>query len=268
MKIVLPQIVSTGIYNSSIAAKSKSISNNRKTTMFEIELPIDTGGISYIDSDRAAIAPDMIICAKPGQIRHTKFPFKCFYIHMILPDGDLCDMLMKVPNYLKTDKYDGYYELFRDMFEHYNTFLSVDEIYVQSIVLKLIHTLIRDSTSALRQYNANNSNYSVVQKAIDYINLNLTSDLSLDSLASYVCLSPIHFHNCFKVATGKTLHEYVEERRIKKAVNMLTTTNSTLTEIAYECGFSSQSYFSFVFKRAMKLTPREYVKKVLSEYEV
>ena len=72
-------------------------------------------------------------------------------------------------------------------------------------------------------------------------------------------LSPIHFHNIFKVAVGSTLRDYIEEQRIKRATNLLLTTNFSLTQIAYECGFSSQSYFSYVFKRKMKVTPREYV---------
>ena len=72
-------------------------------------------------------------------------------------------------------------------------------------------------------------------------------------------LSPIHFHNIFKVAVGSTLRDYLEEQRIKKAINLLTSTDYTLTKIAFECGFSSQSYFSYVFKRKMKVTPREYV---------
>ena len=83
-----------------------------------------------------------------------------------------------------------------------------------------------------------------------------------------VALSPIHFHNFFKKSVGKTLREYVEEQRIKKATGLLLTTNDSLTKIAFECGFSSQSYFSYVFKRKMKITPREYVKDVYAKYGI
>ena len=46
MDIILPEIVAAGIYNSRIAVKDKLITKNRKTTMFEIEIPIEKGGIS------------------------------------------------------------------------------------------------------------------------------------------------------------------------------------------------------------------------------
>ena len=75
----LPQIVAVGIYNSHNSANNKSSSHNRKTTMFEIELPIEIGGISYINTNTMPITPNMLICAKPGQTRHTKFPFKCYF---------------------------------------------------------------------------------------------------------------------------------------------------------------------------------------------
>jgi len=48
----------------------------------------------------------------------------------------------------------------------------------------------------------------------------------------------------------------------------LTTTDYSLTKISFECGFSSQSYFSCVFKRRMKKTPREYEKDIRSRYEI
>ena len=69
------------------------------------------------------------------------------------------------------------------------------------------------------------------------------------------------------MAVGKTLHEFVEEQRLKEAVNLLVASNMTLAEIAYSCGFSSQSYFSFAFKRKMKTTPRKYTAKLNEMYE-
>lgn len=267
MNIILPEIISIGIYNSEIAVKNKTITNNRKTTMFEIEIPIENGGISYINSETNPIHTNMIICAKPGQIRHTKLPFKCYYIHMIVNKGELYDFLMNIPNFIKTDKYEKYFEIFVKICEHYDTALEIDEIILHSRILEIIYLLSKDSRNLFRREGIKSSNYKAIEKVISFIKENLTSDLSLETMASYAGFSPIHFHNCFKASTGKTLREYVEEQRIKKAANMLVTTDSKLTEIAYECGFSSQSYFSYAFKRKMHLTPREYAKEVFARYE-
>lgn len=267
MDIILPEIVAAGIYNSRIAVKDKAVTKNRKTTMFEIEIPIEEGGISYINSEERHIAPNIVICAKPGQIRHTKLPFKCYYIHMILNTGTLYDILTDIPVFIETKKPDEYRKIFEGVCRHSDSPLESDGIKSLSLVLELIYLLDKDSKKQLHRDKLKSGNYEIIENVIKYIKENLTSDLSLNAVASYASLSPIHFHNCFKAATGKTLHEYVEEQRIKKAAGLLVSTDLTLTEISYECGFSSQSYFSYAFKRKMQKTPREYAKEIYKRYD-
>lgn len=267
MDIILPKIVSIGIYNSSVAVKNRAVTKNRKTAMFEIEIPIEKGGISYINSEQMPILPNVIICAKPGQIRHTKLPFKCYYVHIIVSEGELFNTLMDIPNYIKADNYKKYYEIFEKMYKKFNTSIESDEIILHSLILELIYLLTKDSKKLLFRDKVKNNNFKVIEKSIKYVKDNIASDLSLNAVADFAGFSPIHFHNCFKASTGKTLREYVEEQRIKKAANMLVATDRTLTEIAYECGFSSQSYFSYVFKQKTNLTPREYAKNIFKRYD-
>ena len=255
--MILPEIVAVGIYNSHIAAKNLKISKKRRTSMFEIELPIEDGGISYIDSNSKQINPNIIICAKPGQVRHTKFPFKCYYVHMIIHSGVLYDMLINTPDFFETEKSNIYKDIFVKLIKHYSTLADSEEIILQSLLLELIYTIKKDST--LKNKNGNFTNdYSKVEKSLSYIKEHLTEDLSLDKVAKSVSFSPIHFHNTFKTAVGKTLRDYIEEQRIKKATNLLLTTNYSLTQIAYECGFSSQSYFSYVFKKRYGVSPNKF----------
>ena len=267
MEIKLPDIVAIGIYNSNIAVKNKTITKNRKTTMFEIEIPIEKGGISHINSDKMPIEPNMVICAKPGQIRHTKLPFKCYYVHLMVTEGALYDNLLNIPNYVKTNKYEKYYEIFKKMCKYYDSAIESDDMILHSLILELIHTLINDSKKLTLHERIKKNNYKTIENTIKYIKENPAADLSLETIANQAGFTPIHFHNVFKASTGKTLRDYVEGQRIKKAANMLITTDYTLAKIAYECGFSSQSYFSYAFKRKMGKTPREYAKEVYERYE-
>lgn len=268
MDLILPDIVSIGIYNSQIAVKNTSFTKKRKTTMFEIEMPIEKGGISCIDSESMQIVPDMIICAKPGQTRHTRLPYKCYYIHIILKEGMLYDALMNIPVFVTLTNTENYIRIFNRLCKHYDSSLDGNDIIIHSLILELVHTLTNDSNKQLYKQNFPSGNYEAVNSAIGYIKKNLTGDLSLSAVAEYANLSPIHFHNCFKSATGETLHDYVQKQRIKRACNLLITTDSTITAIAYECGFSSQSYFSYAFKRETGLTPREYATKVFQRYNL
>ena len=138
---------------------------------------------------------------------------------------------------------------------------------MQSLILELIHTLANEAQKLTQSNRIKTNNYKAIEETITYIQENLTADLSLESLASKAGFSPVHYHNLFKASTGRTIREYVEEQRIKKAANLLITTDHTLSEIAYECGFSSQSYFSYAFKRKMNKTPRKYATEIFNRYE-
>lgn len=265
--MILPEIVAVGIYNSSFAAKNTSVSKNRKTSMFEIELPMENGGISFINDSSMPITPNRIICAKPGQVRHTKFPFKCYFVHMILHSGTLYDTLMQTPDIFETDRTEDYKRIFTRLVKYYNSPPN-NEIILQSLVLELIDTIRRDTFGFANPGQGSTAGILRIEPALKYIKENLTEDLSLGKLAEYVSLSPIHFHNCFKAAVGMTLREYVEEQRIKKAIHLLMSTEYSLTRIAFACGYSSQSYFSYVFKRRMKKTPREYIRELYNQYEL
>lgn len=264
-EIVLPQIVSVGIYNAQIAIKNRVVSKNRKTTMFELELPIGNGGISYIDDEARPINENMVICAKPGQIRHTRLPFKCYYIHIIVNEGELCDILTTLPNYVDLSSTAEIREIFISLCEHYNTRIENDDILLQSLILKLVYILNKNSIHIVKSIPKSN-NRQTIERTLEYINRNLSSELTLESLSSAAGFSTVYFHKLFKASTGKTLHGYIEEQRIKKSISLLISTDMTLTQIAYECGFSSQSYFSYAFKRSMRYPPREYAKKIVAHY--
>lgn len=265
--MILPEIVSIGIYNFQKAHPKTTVSKKRETNMFEIELPVQEGGISFIDADASPIAPDIIICAKPGQNRHTKAPFECYYIHMLVSDSVLSDMLLKLPDYISIEKAEYYKEIFTDLNNYYSSAVKEDEIILQSLILKLIYSLNRDANLRFNKDHTKNNNHIMIEKSLNYIKENLNEDLSLERMAEMMSFSPVYFHHCFQTSVGKTLRDHVEEQRLKKAINLLITTELTLTQIALECGFSSQSYFSFVFKRRMGTTPRQYVKEVFKKYE-
>lgn len=263
----LPNILAAGIFDSRIAQKNIKISKNRKTTMFEIELPMEKGGVSYIDADSMPITADMVISVKPNQIRHTKFPFKCYYVHMIVPEGPLYDALINSPVSFYTDQYEAYRNLFIRIIQLYDSLSQREEILLQSLILELIYNIARDSAGQRTNGRSKGSN-RVIDNAIRYVAEHLTEELSLNAVAQAMSMSPVYFHKLFKASVGKTLHDYVEELRIRKAISLLQATNDSLAKIAYESGFSSQSYFSYVFKRRMKQTPREYVQDQYNKYEL
>jgi AraC family transcriptional regulator len=94
-----------------------------------------------------------------------------------------------------------------------------------------------------------------VRRVVDYINQNLSADVSLDNLATAAGLSRTTFIQRFKVSFRKTPHQYLIEARIRKAQDLLTAGNLSLAEIALTCGFADQAHFSARFRAVTGMTP-------------
>jgi len=97
-----------------------------------------------------------------------------------------------------------------------------------------------------------------LRRTIDFIDENLHGELTLNTLAQAVALSPGHFAHAFRAATGVTPHRYVVERRVETAKALLLQSDLPITEIAQRIGCSSHSHFSVQFHRVTGFTPRQY----------
>ena len=97
--------------------------------------------------------------------------------------------------------------------------------------------------------------------AIDYIQENLESKLTLASVARVACFSPTYFSYIFKKFNGISLWEYINIKRVERAVEMLKNERMTKLEIAERCGFSSASNFYKTFSAVTGKTPSEYAEK-------
>jgi AraC-like DNA-binding protein len=98
----------------------------------------------------------------------------------------------------------------------------------------------------------------VVQKTILMIDADLSADLSLSALATHQEISPGYLSTVFKKETGKTVSEYVREKRIKHAIHLLGTTHLQVQTVALHCGIMDVQYFSKIFKKQTGKTPKEY----------
>ncbi|HEX3030017.1 MAG TPA: helix-turn-helix domain-containing protein [Clostridia bacterium] len=98
------------------------------------------------------------------------------------------------------------------------------------------------------------------QDTINYINENLTTNLSLEALAQHMHFSPYHLHRLFLLCTGETPMEYVRRQRLRAASQDLLIIKISLIEIALKYRFESQDGFCRAFKRYYGITPGEYRK--------
>jgi AraC family transcriptional regulator len=89
----------------------------------------------------------------------------------------------------------------------------------------------------------------------DCVEAYIGEDLSVARLAQEAALSPERFARVFKTSFGCTPYRWVQQRRVEEAIRLLKTTTKSISEIALELGFASQSHFTQVFKQMTGTTP-------------
>ncbi|MDD3049337.1 MAG: AraC family transcriptional regulator [Bacilli bacterium] len=95
-----------------------------------------------------------------------------------------------------------------------------------------------------------------------YINDHFAEDITLQKLSDLTYLNKYYIVHVFKKYKGLSPINYLIERRMLEAKNLLETTNYSVSKISDIIGFSSQSYFSQTFKKEMEMTPNQYRKRM------
>ena len=107
------------------------------------------------------------------------------------------------------------------------------------------------------------STYSpLIQKTVNYINMNLELPLSLSKIAEQMIVSKVYLSSQFKKETGVTLTDYVTSRRLGQAAYLLELSDLSVQDIAVKCGYNDFSYFGKLFKEKYGLTASAYRKEV------
>jgi AraC family transcriptional regulator len=135
-------------------------------------------------------------------------------------------------------------------------------LYLDSLLMLLLTRLMRCAsnfaTPCQRTYVKGGLPGWRLKYALELLEADLTKTPSLAELAKPLRIHPTSFCRAFKQSTGLSPHRYLLAHRINRAKEMMTDQNRTLTEIALDCGFSSSSQFSIVFKRITGVSPRIY----------
>jgi len=105
-----------------------------------------------------------------------------------------------------------------------------------------------------------------IKPALDYIDSSFAKRTTIQELAKLAGMSPPRFHAVFKAVTGSAPVEHLIKRRMKHAQSLLDLKDRSVREIAEECGYEDQYFFSRTFKNYAGMSPMEYRKKRQSSF--
>ncbi|NSW90423.1 MAG: helix-turn-helix domain-containing protein [Firmicutes bacterium] len=147
----------------------------------------------------------------------------------------------------------------RNIYSYFNKISNIEELelWIGNILEQIfVHT---DDWQCER-------NKELVKKVKEYINANIANqDISLNSVANAMYLSPNYLSRIFKEETGIYFIDYLIEARLELAKELLTSTNLSIEEIATVVGYSSSQYFIKKFKSKYGKTPKQYkIKSAIS----
>ena len=131
-------------------------------------------------------------------------------------------------------------------------------LYVDSLAVSVASRLVSSHSSIAQRPRERSGGLGGrrFKQALSYIEEHLAGDLSLSQLASATGISSSHFKTLFRESSGIPLHQYVIQRRLDRAKDLLIAGTLSIAEIALETGFSHQSHLARHLRRSSGLSPR------------
>ncbi|MBP7582695.1 MAG: helix-turn-helix transcriptional regulator [Spirochaetes bacterium] len=140
--------------------------------------------------------------------------------------------------------------------------LIIDDIIRRDTKLEVLYSQLAKTQEDEKKTVITAGTEQKLERVIQFLKENYTSDISREGLASAIGMSSDHMSRMFKAYTGKKINEYINSLRIESAVEKLTTTDEKIIDIAFAVGFESLATFNRAFQAVMNDSPSQYKKKL------
>jgi len=136
--------------------------------------------------------------------------------------------------------------------------LKMDALQTKESIANLHDSMVLDFTGKMLLLKKNAIISKPITQCIEYIYNHIHDRITVDDLADYTKLSQSYLSRLFKKELGISVSDYIREKKVEKAQNLLRYSDFSLVEIANYLSFSSQSHFIQTFEKLTGLTPKKY----------
>ena len=262
----LPKILGAGVFDTSIRHEyrfkgGEILTPLRTVKEFEIEFFCEDGGISFVNGQRNVIKKGCILVASPGDKRQSLLHFKALFLHFSVTDERLQQLISSLPRFISGCDFEKYKNLFSALCDPEPSFDDYSDVADVGRLIELLYSLRKDCAVNIFADTKTENTQSAILSAVEYIKKHYFEPINADTLAQMCHLSTSYFYRIFTQVTDLAPNEFIIQTRLKAAQTMLVSSDASMAEIAERCGFNSQSYFSFVFKERVGMSPKAFRKK-------
>lgn len=209
----------------------------------------------YINNILKKIDKDDFVIIKKEYDKFSKTMIDSNMSFSIIKQNNFIFMNILYHNLIENNKQtDSIKNLFKDVFTKYNDLEYYDEVinYVTDLLFEVNHEFSLKPNNTIEKY---------YREAMDYIQENFMSAISLTDVADHLGISTGYLSIIFKQKKMGSFVKHLRDLRMQEAKKLLTSSGKKVYEIALELGFYNSRYFSELFKSETGLTPLDYRKK-------
>ena len=215
---------------------------------------VKNGFLKYTkDGKTININKDEILFIKKGEtytISSDETPYAFYMLAFDIYNDDI-PFLNRVTKISHQKKF---LELFEEGWLCVSKMNSGYNIILKKILYDIIHNIYQEYYASY----TSSASISNIEKAKIYIDTNYKNKITIDEIAKISGFSRSHFKKLFSKYYKTSPSDYITTVRINRAKSMLKSNMFSLSEIATECGFSNEYYFSRVFKNIVGCPPKKY----------
>lgn len=154
----------------------------------------------------------------------------------------------------------GFYEAFLRLNKEYESTEHGADISTKIYVAYILKELLRDIQSADVDKVSDKNLVKTVNDAIYYMHRHYPENITLEQCSKWASLSSSYFSRSFKKITGRSFKDYLNIIRVDAAEKMLMSSDKSVTDIAFECGYNDVSYFALCYRKIKGIKPSDFKK--------
>ena len=251
-----------GYFNSQYAPLGRRSTVSGKAVAWELLL-CDTQGTVCMNGMAYAVEAGCVVCLHPGDEWKISLPCRASYVRM----GSADELTARMQGWARVFAVRDAGAVKTAMGDITLAQQKQDTLACAAALLSLIALLDKEQQrDAQLEAGSRKKMRDSIRAGIEYIEEHYREKCTLNQIAAYADRSPIYFHDAFGDVMGMTPYEYIAQLRLEEAKRLLSLTDMDPCDIAEYCGFCSQSYFNFVFKKAMGMTPLNFRRTAAVQY--